>query len=231
MAGGNGRGTALVVDDDPGCRALIVSLLDRAGLAAAEAANGKDALDAVALERPALVLLDVGLPDVNGYEVCRELKDRFGDDLPVVFVSGERTEPLDVTAGLLIGAEDYITKPFEPDEFLGRVRRAITRSAHDRPPQRERSERPRSDLLTRRELHVLRMLAAGQTTREIAAELVISQKTVATHLQRVLVKLGVNTRVQAVAIAYREGLVSVDRSEPAHDTDSARLAANGSAAV
>src|SRR5947199_241905 len=75
--------------------------------------------------RPAVVLLDISLPDVSGFEVCRELRDEFGDDLPIIFVSGERVEAVDRAVGLLLGADDYVVKPFDLDELLARVRRSI----------------------------------------------------------------------------------------------------------
>src|SRR5262245_23877237 len=77
-------------------------------------------------ETPELVVLDVQLPEMSGYEICRELREEFGEGLPILFVSGFRTEALDRVAGLLVGADDYLVKPFAPDELIGRVR-ALTR--------------------------------------------------------------------------------------------------------
>ena len=82
--------------------------------------------------RPSLVILEVDLPDANGYELCRELHDAYGDDLPVIFVSGRRTDPSDRVAGLLVGADDYVVKPFDPDELLARVRRSLRRAGRSR---------------------------------------------------------------------------------------------------
>ena len=125
-------GSILIVDDDAAFRALVGVLLSRAGFATTvEAVTGEEALAAVRAERPALVLLDVFLPGINGYEVCRTLRDEFGDDLPIIFVSGERVEPSDRAVGLLVGGDDYLVKPVDPDEFLARVRRAIDRSRRE----------------------------------------------------------------------------------------------------
>jgi DNA-binding NarL/FixJ family response regulator len=148
---------------------------------------------------PKLVLLDVRLPDVSGYEVCRELRDEFGDEVGIMFLSGERTEGLDRAAGLLVGADDYVVKPFSADELLARVRLRL--------PAPGIIPSPASDL-TKRELEVLRLLAAGLSQKEVAAKLVISPKTVAAHVQHVLGKLGVHSRTQAVAHAYRLGLLN-----------------------
>ena len=129
-------GPVLVVDDDAPHRTLLRDLLQRIGLDVVEAEDGATALRSAARQPPSLVLLDVQLPLVGGYEVCHELRERYGQDLPIVFVSGTRIESDDRTAGIMLGADDYITKPFDPDELLARVRRLLRRSssAVDAPP-------------------------------------------------------------------------------------------------
>jgi len=177
-----------------------------AGYSTVEAESGEEALDAAREERPGLVLLEVALPGISGYEVCSQLRERFGEQLPVVVVSGTRTESYDRAAGLLIGADDYMVKPFLPDELVARVRRLLIRKAGD---SKDR-ESGRISSLTEREQQVLRLLAEGTPPKAIAAELFISPKTVAMHLQHILVKLDVHSRAEAVALAYREGLVTQD---------------------
>jgi DNA-binding NarL/FixJ family response regulator len=200
-------GWILVVDADDGFRALVSSLLNRVGYETHEAATGEDALAAVHPERPALVLLDVCLPGLTGYEVCRELRDEFGEELAIVFVSGERTEPYDRVGGLLMGADDYLVKPLDQNELLARVRRLLARSASVTPDL--------ASTLTKRELQVLLLLADGLESEEIAGRLFISPKTVATHIQRILTKLRVHSRAQAVALAHRRHLVDAgDRGAP-----------------
>jgi DNA-binding NarL/FixJ family response regulator len=187
---------------------LVANLLDRAGYESVEIVNGLDALAAVRAERPALVLLDISLPDINGYEVCHELRDGFGEEFPIIFVSGERVAPVDRAVGLLIGADDYVIKPFDADEFLARVRRPIVRSH----PERTVGT-PRDLGLTHRELEVLEGLAEGLTGVEVAAKLVISPKTVGSHVQRILAKLGVHSRAHAVALAYQSGLLEPSEAQ------------------
>ncbi len=197
--------TVLVVDSDPAVRELLSHLFQRVGYVVREESAGDEALEQVGRERPGVAILDVGLPGISGYELCRELKDRFGSDLPVVLISGERTEPFDRVGGLLIGADDYIVKPFDPDEMVARVRRLVDK----RPYTERRGSSNRNgglELLTRRELQVLRLLASGVGAPAIARELVITSKTVSTHIQRILAKLGVHNQAQAVAAAYRLGL-------------------------
>jgi DNA-binding NarL/FixJ family response regulator len=145
------------------------------------------------------VLLDVVLPRLSGYEVCRRLREEFGESLPIIFMSGERTQEYDRAAGMLLGADDYLVKPFDPGEFLARIRRHAARA-----PAPVSAERVH---LTAREQEVLTLLASGLDQKQIAAELVISEKTVATHIQRLLAKLGAHSRAQAVATAHRQGLV------------------------
>lgn len=192
--------TILVVDDDKGFRTLMTTILERAGYATTEVATGEEAIDVAHGERPALVLLDVKLPGIHGYEVCRELKETFGRDLPVLLVSGVRTEAYDRAAGLLIGADESLAKPVDPDELLALVRKYLSPAVPL--AQGERGVRE----LTTREWEVLGLLAQGLDQKDIAAALVISEKTVATHIQRVLGKLGVHSRAQAVSFALRAGL-------------------------
>jgi DNA-binding NarL/FixJ family response regulator len=189
----------LLVDDDEGTRALLTEVFGAAGFTALTAATGEEALEFAAAEKPALVVLDVSLPGCSGYEVCSRLRQTFGQTIGIVFLSGERTESLDHVAGLLLGADDYVAKPFDPDELVARVRAVLRRGAHEAPRQ--------TSGLTRREMEVLRLLARGQVQAEIASELVISTKTVGTHIEHILSKLEVRSRAQAVALAYREDLL------------------------
>jgi DNA-binding NarL/FixJ family response regulator len=200
-------GTILIVDDDPVIRLAIRTILADAGYATREADSGAEALRAARAEAPALVLLDVNLPGICGYEVCRLMRDEFGDQFPIVFVSGARTESFDHVAGLLLGANDYISKPFREDELLARVQSLLAR----RPAVATRALASR---LTARELQVLRLLSTGLAPDDIARLMVISPKTVGAHVEHIYMKLGVQTRAQAVAVAYRGELLASE-SEPA----------------
>jgi DNA-binding NarL/FixJ family response regulator len=197
---GRDCGHILVVDDTSEFRTYVAAVLERAGYEVVEAETGEEALALAAQETPAMVLLDVNLPGTSGYAVCNELRQRLGHQLPIVFVSGDRTEPFDRVAGLLIGADDYIAKPFDPDELVARVRRMLERAQMRRP--RITYEDPFG--LTRREREVLSLLVDGLTQVSIADRLYLSPKTVGTHIQRIIGKMGVNSRTQAVALAARE---------------------------
>jgi DNA-binding NarL/FixJ family response regulator len=110
-------------------------------------------------------------------------------------VSARRTEESDRVAGLLLGADDYLPKPIRLDHLLARVRRLLAHSPPVTPSV--------ADSLTAREREVLSLLAEGLDPREIAGRLFITRKTVAKHIERILGKLGVHSRSQAIALALR----------------------------
>ena len=204
----------LIVDDDSIVRAAIATILADAGYATREADSGAEALRVARSEAPGLVLLDVNLPGMCGYEVCRLLRDEFGDQFPIVFVSGARTESFDRVAGLLLGANDYISKPFREDELLARVQSLLLR-------RHAVAARALASRLTARELQVLRLLSTGLGPDDIARLMVISPKTVGAHVEHIYMKLGVQTRAQAVAVAYRGELLNGETAptlEPSGNT-------------
>jgi len=182
-----------------------MNALHRAGLVGHHVASGENAIEVAAALEPAAIILDVILPGTTGYEICRELRQRYGENLPIVFVSGERREAADRVVGLLIGADDYLVKPVDAEELIARLRRLIAKSWGS-----QASTPPASPIfagLTTRENEVLRLLAHGLDQGTIAEQLAISPATVGTHIQRILNKLDVHSRTQAVALAYREKLV------------------------
>jgi len=192
----------LVVDGDAVYAEFVAGALRRAGLVGHHVASGENALEVAAGLDPAAVILDVILPGTTGYEICRELRQRYGDALPIVFVSGERREAADRVVGLLSGADDYLVKPVDAEELIARLRRLIAKSWGPQAPAPAALAE-----LTARENEVLRLLAHGLDQGTIAEQLAISPATVGTHIQRILNKLDVHSRTQAVALAYREKLV------------------------
>ena len=197
----------LLVGADPEFRAWVGDLLSRIGYRVSHAASGEEALESAREERPNCVVLDVMLSGITGYAVCQEIRRLHGEDVSIIFVSGERTEVPDRVAGLLLGADDYIVKPFHPDEFLARIRRGVERARH---LLRAAGTVPGALAeLTAREREVLALLAEGRDQVAIADELFISSTTVSTHIQRILSKLGVHSRAQAVAVAHLERLVEL----------------------
>lgn len=115
----------LIVDDDPRLRDLVRIALERQGFATIIAADGRTALIHAAREAPDLIILDIGLPEMDGFEVCRRL--RIVSDTPVLFLTA-RDDEIDRIVGLELGADDYVTKPFSPRELVARVRAILKRT-------------------------------------------------------------------------------------------------------
>src|SRR5215216_6793292 len=205
-------GTIVVVDPDELTRAAVHSTADRHSYEVVTFDNGEALLEGLADRRPVLAVVEVDLAaEKTGFEVLSELRDEFGAGLLVMLVSGQRTAPHDRVAGLLLGADDYVLKPFDLAEFRARVHRLLMRSTAQMAQLQEPGETVK---LSPRERQVLTLLAAGNSQDEIAQELYISPKSVATHLQHVLVKLNVHSRAQAVAVAYRRRILT-----PSADAD------------
>jgi DNA-binding NarL/FixJ family response regulator len=192
----------LVGDRDPGTRAQIAELIGDLGLTARGATSGSEVLAAVGDALPALVVLSVDLPAPCAYEVLYRLRDRFGRSLPIAAVAATQGGvDRDEAAALLLGADDYFVKPLEPDRFIVRVRRMLITYTNAPSPAGLAPELQPS--LTRREREVFSLLAEGHRTADISEQLCITRKTTATHIERILAKLGVHTQAQAVAVALR----------------------------
>jgi two-component system OmpR family response regulator len=116
----------LVVDDDEFIRDLVSSALRIAGYTTVTATGGFDALTAVGRDHPSLIVLDIGLPGIDGFEVCRRLRAD-GDQTPVIFLTA-RDAPEDRVSGFTRGGDDYVTKPFSVEELVARVRAVLRRT-------------------------------------------------------------------------------------------------------
>lgn len=119
------KATVLIVDDEPQIRRAVRHALEHDACRIAEAATGREAIDAVAGSRPDVIVLDLGLPDLDGIEVCREIRSRSA--IPIVVLSA-RDSDRDKIALLDAGADDYVTKPFSTDELRARVRAQVRRA-------------------------------------------------------------------------------------------------------
>lgn len=115
----------LVVDDDPAIRSVITFALEKAGHATRTAGDGVAAVAAIAAEAPDLVVLDIGMPEMDGLAACREIRKT--SEVPILFLSA-RDEEIDRVLGLEIGGDDYVTKPFSPRELVARVSAILKRS-------------------------------------------------------------------------------------------------------
>jgi two-component system, NarL family, nitrate/nitrite response regulator NarL len=202
---GVGNGMILVIEGDPLQRTDIQALMTRLGHEVESADSPDAALAAMGSRCPELVVLDV---ETGGLVLCAEIAES-PSATPVILISGQRTTADDRVAGFLAGADDYVCKPFYADELLARARRTLVRrvAGLTLPPT------PATSTLSPREHQVLRLLVNGRTQRQIAADLVISTKTVGTHLQHILSKLGVHSRAQAIAYALTSELCT----QPSND--------------
>jgi two-component system, OmpR family, alkaline phosphatase synthesis response regulator PhoP len=115
----------LIVEDEPSIASFVSLYLKNAGYAVKAVATGGDALAQVESEQPALVVLDLMLPDIDGIEVCRRIRQR--RDIPILMLTA-RDEDVDKIIGLEVGADDYMTKPFNPRELVARVKSILRRS-------------------------------------------------------------------------------------------------------
>ena len=119
----------LVVEDESSIASFVSLYLKNAGYTVRTAATGGDALQQVAANRPALIVLDLNLPDIDGIEVCRRI--RKAGEVPIIMLTA-RDEDVDKIIGLEVGADDYLTKPFNPRELVARVKSVLRRTAPDR---------------------------------------------------------------------------------------------------
>ena len=204
----------LVVDDEPDIVALVVYHLAKAGFRISTASNGADALRLAQQDRPALIVLDLMLPGMSGLDVLEQLRaDESGQDIAVLLLTARRDEP-DRIKGLSSGADDYLTKPFSPQELVLRVRNILRRMAQtqsglpdvvrvgpihiDRAAHRVTVENAELDL-TPTEFKLLMTLAERRgrvQSRALLLEIVwdaapdIQTRTVDMHVQRLRTKLG-----------------------------------------
>jgi len=121
--------TVLVVEDESSIASFVSLYLKNAGYSVRTAATGKDGLSQAESERPELIVLDLMLPDIDGIEVCRRIRQR--SDVPILMLTA-RDEDVDKIIGLEVGADDYLTKPFNPRELVARVKSILRRTVPDR---------------------------------------------------------------------------------------------------
>jgi DNA-binding response OmpR family regulator len=153
--------TVLVVEDESSIASFVALYLKNAGFAVRSAANGATALIEAEASQPALIVLDLMLPDIDGVEVCRRIRQR--SDVPILMLTA-RDEDVDKIIGLEVGADDYLTKPFNPRELVARVKAILRRSTTER-------ARPESKQITHGELLIdagRREVRVGETEVQLA---------------------------------------------------------------
>ncbi|MEH7827971.1 response regulator transcription factor [Gemmobacter denitrificans] len=189
----------LIVDDDPRLREVLTIAFDRAGFATITAADGRSALIHAQREAPDLVVLDIGLPEMDGLEVCRRL--RALSQIPILFLSA-RDEEIDRILGLELGADDYVTKPFSPREVVARTRAIL-----------KRAQGSASSLLVRGRLQ----LDPGRHDCRFGEIVIALTATEMTLLARLMQSGGqVVTRGQLVTAIWGAGSPVADRTLDSH---------------
>jgi DNA-binding response OmpR family regulator len=199
----------LIVEDTSEIAEALEHHLQRRGYTTAVASRAAQAAALVASERPDLIVLDLGLPDRDGYTVLEQLRAR-GHDTPVLILSARREEA-DKIQGFQLGADDYVTKPFSAVELMARVAALLRRAelrvvpaaaptpapAHDTPSDAELQRRYG---LTPRQAVVARLLAEGCSNAEVAERLGVSDHTARNHTYHVLAKLGTSKRARVATL-------------------------------
>jgi DNA-binding NarL/FixJ family response regulator len=205
----------LIVDDHAVVREGLRAFLElQEGMeVVGEAADGELAISEAERLQPDVILMDLVMPKLDGVGAMRALRARVPGARVVVltsFLDDERLLP-----AIQAGAAGYMLKNAEPAELARAVRLAVSGETLIDPAvaaqlvhaMSDRSRLPQQEVLTRRELEVLELIARGRSNKRIAQELGIAEKTVKTHVGHVLAKLGVSDRTQAALLAVREGLV------------------------
>jgi DNA-binding response OmpR family regulator len=216
----------LIVDDDPDIQRLVSYNLTQAGFEVSTAATGRKALEAVQKQPPDLIILDLMLPDLDGMEVCRTLRQRTSSRRTPIVMLTARGDEIDRVIGFELGADDYVMKPFSPRELVLRVKSIFRRMKEQRsdmlrsgniqlyPERRQCFVGPTSVVLTAKEFDLLQelMRADGNVlTREVLMDRVwgyhgeATSRTLDTHVRRLREKLGVEgSRVETVrGMGYR----------------------------
>ena len=213
----------LLVDDQALVRAGFRMILDAEPdmEVVGEAGDGREAVDQVRLLRPDVVLMDIRMPELDGLEAARRILSTNGAEAPKILML--TTFDLDeyVYEALRAGASGFLLKDTPPEQLVSAIhviaqgeallspsitRRVISEFVKGTGPKPQ-AQFPRLQDLTARELEVMKAIARGLSNAEIAKELFVSETTVKTHVARILMKLGLRDRVQAVVLAYEAGVV------------------------
>ena len=215
----------LLVDDDPRLRDLVRLALERGGFAVITAGDGTSALRHAGREAPDLIVLDVGLPEMDGFEVCRKIRAR--SEVPILFLTA-RDDEIDRIVGLELGADDYVTKPFSPRELVARVRAILKRTSGARGADVRRHGRvsldPQAKLcrvdgadiaLTATEFQLLEILLAAPERLVSRAEAAAtlwgagsqqSDRTLDSHLRNLRRKLAEAGVAEAIETVHGQGM-------------------------
>jgi DNA-binding NarL/FixJ family response regulator len=201
----------LVVDDHSLLRTGVANIINQEPdlEVVAEAANGREAVDAFSAHHPDVVLMDLRMPEMEGVEAIRRIREIDPQARVVVLTTYDADE--DIARALRVGAKAYILKDIDADALVSCVRAVLAGKTYLAPAAAAKlAEHVTQVRLTPRELAAIRLVASGQSNKEIAAALDISERTVKSHLAHLFDKLQVTSRTEAVRVATRRGLVRFD---------------------
>jgi len=201
------RSEVLVVDDDASVRTALRRLIESAGHDVRTFGSAREFLETTTYSASSCLVLDVRLPDLDGVELHRRLRER-GELLPVIFMTGFADIPASVKA-IKSGAVDYLPKPVSEETLLKAIDAALESSAKNRAQMQENGELThRYGSLTPREVDVFRLILLGRLNKQIARDLGISEKTVKVHRARLMAKMRAKHVAQLVKFAVRLGMTT-----------------------
>jgi len=200
----------LTVDDHPMLREGIAAVLaiEQDMVLAAEASNGREAIEQFRTHRPDVTLMDVQMPEVNGIDAILKIREEFPDARIIVLTTyGGDAQ---AARAFKAGASGYLLKNMVRKELIDTIR-TVHAGKKRIPPEiaMELAEHHSDDALTEREIDVLREVAAGNANKMVAQRLKVSEETVKAHMKNILSKLGANDRTHAVTIALKRGIIEI----------------------
>jgi two-component system NarL family response regulator len=205
------RARVLVVDDHSLLRTGVANIINQELdlEVVAEAGDGRDGVEAFRAQRPDVTLMDLRMPEMEGVEAVRRIREIDPQARVIVLTTYDADE--DIARALQAGAKAYILKDIAADALIACIRDVLAGKTYLAPTAAAKlAERVTQIQLTPRELAALRLLANGESNKEIAGSLGISERTVKSHLAHLFEKLGVTSRTEAVRVATRRGLVRFD---------------------
>ena len=192
----------LLIDDDPNLILLVKDYLEFRGYEVITAENGREALEVLEQEIPDMIICDVMMPEMDGYQFVNQVRqDERTSWIPILFLSA-KGQSQDKIKGLNIGADVYMVKPFEPEELVAQVEASLKQAYRQRQQSGGNGENetkiqvPFDVHLTQTELKVVQYVARGLANRDIAEELNVSQRTVESHVSNMLGKTGLHNRTE-----------------------------------
>lgn len=217
----------LIVDDDITLKTALIRYLENRGYSVQNASSGVEAMELFEQNPPDLVVSDVMMPEMDGLEFCRRLRNtRFGQLVPFIFLSS-RKDIDDRIQGHKMGADDYLAKPFEPRELVAKIEAQLERSrrihseivrlmqqSENNTVEQPSVATPSPLPLTPAEEKVFWEVIQGFTNKQIGDRLFVSPRTVQTHLSNILSKLHLENRSQLIRFAFERGYSSPGEQTP-----------------